>query len=553
MSSPDQNLKLSNEDDFDVYFDQIRFTLDSCPLMKVAGKIMFSGHTFPELSAFPDARSQTRSLILYPNKFRVNKEHKALRPDSSLLIRVTGIDRNSNQLCLVGMGALGLYDSRNCTLKTGGHQIRIFQGEVDRSKSPNENSFSIENAVPCVTVTLRVEPHSEEILPAPKYSSGYYRRGNFFCTESEKNLLKYYRKHCNNLPSKIKALCVQMQNEDFEKLNPNKLEDESLLDENDLRARSTDLDYQTWVEQRLHKNHPANNPGPLKPISLVKIIGYDPSFGLSFGFHQIFNVDVKRRFTEIVCAFMSSDSELILPKVAITSIHDFDSNMTDQCWIKQDVGIIKTELNLNAKALFLIVSFDADYTPDKNFEKPGTVKPKGNLRGDGFSQDNFMGWSLLDIFTPSGCVNSGMYFLPVFTGQPPLTNKSVRKMSAQKWIDGSLRQAKILLPKNKGVIRVAFGSGIDPNPEKMVPDKSALEAFGDEICMQFERCINRPKESAGPKLSGKVVASLPKTETKLGTSSKLYQKAQKAYEATMHQYFVEQLKLTFQIDEIVET
>ena len=544
--------KLSNEDEFDVYFDQVRFTLDNCPLMKVAAKIMFSGHTFPELSAFPDARSETRSLTLYPNKFRVNKEHNALRPDSSLLIRVTGIDRNTNQLCLVGMGALGLYDSRNCTLKTGGHQIRIFQGEMDRSKSPNENSFSIDSAVPCVTVTLRLEPHSEEMMPPPKYSSGYYRRGNFFCTDSENNLLNYYRKHSSNLPTRIKALCMLVQKEDLAKLSPEKLEDDSLLDESDLTSRSTDLDYQTWIEQRLHKNHPANNAGPLKPISLVKITGYDPDFGLSFGFHQIFNVDVKRRYTQIVCAIMSGETDLVQPKVLVTSKHDFDTNMNDQEWIKQSPGIVKTPLIPSAKALFLIVSFDADYIPDENYENLGSVKPKVTSKGEGFGQDNFIGWSLLDIFTPSGCVNSGLYFLPVFTGAPPLTNKSVRNMPSQKWIDGSLARAKISMPENKGVLRVAFNSGIDPNPKKVVPDKSALEAFGDEMGIQFEGCINKPKENAGPKLSGKVVASLPKSEVRLGTNSGLYQKAQNAYEATMHQHFIEQLKLTFKIDDVIE-
>ena len=51
---------------------------------------------------------------------------------------------------------------------------RTIQGEPEQKGAPDETSFSVEKAVPSLTVTLRIEPHTDEMKKAPKYSSGTY-------------------------------------------------------------------------------------------------------------------------------------------------------------------------------------------------------------------------------------------------------------------------------------------------------------------------------------------------------------------------------------------
>ena len=68
-------------------------------------------------------------------------------------------------LLVAGMGAMALFENwgegEECKsfLRVGGHQLRVFQGEPEKKGPPGEDSFPVTTAVPCLTLTLRVEPH----------------------------------------------------------------------------------------------------------------------------------------------------------------------------------------------------------------------------------------------------------------------------------------------------------------------------------------------------------------------------------------------------------
>ncbi|XP_075255986.1 uncharacterized protein LOC142348495 [Convolutriloba macropyga] len=564
---------LSNSDDFDIYVDQVRFSLDSCVLLKVSCKIIYAGESFPEFVITPSAASECRSLTMEENKFHANPDRLTLNPDASLIFRVSGLMRRNNQLCVAGMGAMALFqqsgskeeqsesgdqnggnedsNSGSIILRTGGHQLRVFQGEPEQKGAPDETSFSVEKAVPSLTVTLRIEPHTDEMKKAPKYSSGYYSRGNFFVTDREKLILAYYRKHSGPIQQKLRDECLEAQKLDFAVNCPEKLDDESLLEPEDIREGSTDAQIQQWINDRLDRQHPWNRGKDLVPMSLQKIMGYDEESGVGIRFTKMFNVDTKQRYVCVAGALVNP-AQAVPVMVVTNSRHNFDSPLSYQEWFCNDEEcLIKPQLVKNVKLIVIVYGLDWEYTPEPDYDQPGRLFVKSSTDEVALTPQNVLGWSVVDLVSPDFCVNSGSHFLPLYGGDAPLKNKSLRGLPTRDWIEANLSREKIAYLDPKSVIRVDIYNGINPAGFSSIsPDKSLMQVSGKQVAQGFEKAINSAQGATGATLGSRVIATLPRTDVKLGKKSAHYNKAVDIYERTMNQKYFEELKTVLRCENI---
>ncbi|XP_063713294.1 uncharacterized protein LOC134841320, partial [Symsagittifera roscoffensis] len=101
---------ISNQDDFDIYIDQVRFLPDNCRICKVTGRIFKSELDLADLEAFPDLDSDARSPLFHHRSTLRAPEGEELDPFSVLVLRVYIRDIHSTEMVVCGSGALTLYN-----------------------------------------------------------------------------------------------------------------------------------------------------------------------------------------------------------------------------------------------------------------------------------------------------------------------------------------------------------------------------------------------------------------------------------------------------------
>ena len=115
-----------------------------CGLMHVQNFVFFWNLFIFAFNAFLPTQLIFRKVAVNTFILRLT-----LNPDASLIFRVSGLMRRNNQLCVAGMGAMALFqqsgskeeqsesgdqnggnedsNSGSIILRTGGHQLRVFQ------------------------------------------------------------------------------------------------------------------------------------------------------------------------------------------------------------------------------------------------------------------------------------------------------------------------------------------------------------------------------------------------------------------------------------------
>ena len=81
------------------------------------------------------------------------------------------------------------------TLLVGGYQVALHSGMPDQRRGIEAISSSDLDAspsIPACTILLRILPRSEKFIPAPSYSTGYYRNAGTEPSASEYNVLHSY-------------------------------------------------------------------------------------------------------------------------------------------------------------------------------------------------------------------------------------------------------------------------------------------------------------------------------------------------------------------------
>ena len=124
----------------------------------------------------------------------------------------------------------------------------------------------------------------------------------------------------------------------------------------------------------------------------------------------------------------------------------------------------------------MVHALDWEYTPPSDFNQLGRLSEKNSPQPVALRPDHLLGWSVVDLIGADSCVNSGAHFLPLFAGDPPLKNKSLRSVPSVDWLKANLEREKVSFLESKTTIKVEICNGVEPGLfGGLIVDKSTLQ------------------------------------------------------------------------------
>ncbi|PVD32717.1 hypothetical protein C0Q70_08162 [Pomacea canaliculata] len=192
----------TSRDPFDFYVDSVRYIPDNASIIKVTGRILKGGEltSLQDILALPLLQGPARCPA-FDFRLLVNSEGKQANPETLLLLRVYTVDMITEKVVVVGSCLLKVFDTtkrKEGLLRVGGHQLRLRSGMPDVRQGISNlkhTDLDFAPAVPACSLLVRLLPCSQDPVPAPLYSSGYYQSSDCQPTISEQRIFASYTEH----------------------------------------------------------------------------------------------------------------------------------------------------------------------------------------------------------------------------------------------------------------------------------------------------------------------------------------------------------------------
>ena len=517
---------------FDVYFDQIRFTLDNCSILKLHSSISTNTNDI-EMICYPEVSSSKNYRSLTFKKQKQQIKLADIKPNSEIAINVEGISKEDGLIHPIGFTTFPLFGNQNNQpeLRFGCHQIRMYNSKTAKKDT--------REALACMTVLLRIEPQSDNFIEAPPYSESCYQNENSKMTDNEQNVLQYYL-NCSkiSIPT-LKEEILEQYGIDKREQRPSSVE---------LTNSSPSQDFQTWIEERLQQDFTVAE----KNVYVShRVFGYDPHFGFRLNISKVFNLPTKNMFFNVFARILNPETGEYI-KTMMTKNHNFDGTQENTEIIRSTPYDIKNvELSKFSKIFFTIIGIDALYVPDPKFQNAGQVKPKAKTeRNKGkvsLSEDSFLGWSIVDVMERnSGCIKTGTHYLPVMDGDIPSFQIDLQIQDAIL-LENAIKKGIAKVSPHHSVLKISIEHAFSDSLTTPNEDRTMIAIFGDDAERMFKEST---ANTEGTPWSAKVIEALPKNEKKLGKESKMYKRAEELYEKTMNNCLHDLVKSALQVPEI---
>ncbi|KNC50266.1 uncharacterized protein AMSG_06425 [Thecamonas trahens ATCC 50062] len=407
-------------DGFDVYIDGARYLPDNVTVTRAVGRVFTSSYDqpCPNLTA---ASHIELDASVYSPKYSAHAAFRAavFDPTSTLLVKVTTVDRTNGNVATVGYAALNLFlvvdaatrfdqplhSESEFVLNDGAFQLPLHMGGPNTDLALSGKSLASHKRVPCATILVRVtkaprgsdgkllsraELPADEweaaglAVPAPAYESGAYDSTGAVPEGSETKLYKAKVESDATAATTIREILVPLGY---------------------MGSLSNDDEIQVWLAERL-------KPEPNAPEVLLDyafLARYVPELGFRVAVDGALNLPkilTKRGSGWSAALFsLSPPASLYHPTTPLTSGAEFttqrDFTSTIRCprWSDGYKNFRNVEYNP-----YLVVVIEVFGVGLKK-KKRGELVP--------------CGWSILPVFTARDqYVQSGAYRIPMFQGRP---------------------------------------------------------------------------------------------------------------------------------------
>ncbi|KAL5015854.1 hypothetical protein ScPMuIL_005443 [Solemya velum] len=511
----------SMKEPFDLYVDSVRFIPDSASIIKVTGRLFRIGQAegIEDLLAVPELESSARSPS-FKYRLTVNIDKKQMDPGMIIFLRVYTKDVDTDEIKVIGSCLVPAFESQK--LRVGGHQYHLHNGmpeiKDDDISNLKHTDMDMILKVPSVSLLIRLLPHTQAFVEAPKYSTGYYKSASCKPNVSETRIFESYSQHMM-YPKTVRNMIQRIQQE-----------------EGAIPGR-TDQELNNWLVDRLdQKKHIPNQFAG--NLALSKCVRYRLKRGLKIKINQAYGLPEAlyiQCFAHIsggakVVGMSPTEENYGGDEKFITLKQDNNSFQQAPVWL-DDAKELHPFYDDYTCLIIQLFGLDLLYRPKPTHDEPGTVH---NLHGQDLDlgDDQILGWTVLPLFS-GNAVLTGVHELPLFKGKPPAPMmEDFTKQSVLSVIDQAAWDNRTKFPA--GGLTVTLWDGhfeFDEIPEKP-SHLTLLEAVGRPE--EYNKAKNVTK---GKKISNFIVDNLETKYKKQGTTSAVYQKEQKWFDELMEKTF----------------
>ncbi|CAL1547704.1 unnamed protein product [Lymnaea stagnalis] len=410
----------TNRDPFVLHIDSVRHLPDSATIIKVTGRILRAGNitNLQDILAIPELDSSARSPKFNFNML-VNEGQQIADPELLLFLRVYTHDLETNTTVVVGSCLVRVFTPGKKKgegyLCVGGHELRLYSGMPNTKDGLNQiNATDLDSnpVLPGCTLLLRLLPQSNHPVPAPKYSSGYYKSEKSKPTASE---LRLYASYAADNKRSVRDVITKLQH--FE---------------NSPYKDGSDIQLTKWIVDKLDIKKQQGVNKAAANLALHRCIRYRVKVGLNVhiksavglpdGLHiQCFArlaPGKQAKYQTASEAGHGKEEQFITTKLSPTS------QLTAPVWEDGHKELHPCYDN-NTCLIIQLIGLNVVYKPKADHKTAGTVhQPDG--RPLEINAQELIGWAVVPLFE-GNAAKSGLHMLPVLTHSP--SEQTVEELS----------------------------------------------------------------------------------------------------------------------------
>lgn len=503
-------------DAFDFYIDSVRFIPDNSSMIKVTGLIK-TGNDAKILMALPALDSPARSP-LFEFKLTVNEQKKKMDLDMVIFLRVYTEDVLTDKISVIGSCFVPVF--KGGKLNVGGQQLRIRNGIPPNKPKNLVTDLDTFPAVPACSILVRLLPAQQEVVPMPRYSTGYYFSEPARPTTSETRVFASYKEH-HNYPRTVKEMIQRIQQSNEVPVDE---DDDTLLQ---------------WLQDQLDAKKQGGK-APADNLPLSHCVRYRVKMGLNAKVEQVYGLPdgfyaqcfVRVSPGEKVLTMEETPEGYGKEEKFVTLKHDYESFQSAPKFL-DDPKVMHPFYDNYSCLIIQVFGLDLIYRMKPEHDEPGTfhsIKNGELALGD----DQILAWGVVPLFE-GNCVASGTHEVPLFKGKPPagiveeFTQRNAKNV-IEKW-----KWDKNQKMPNASMTVSLWDGHFDPDELAIKPTfKYLLEAAGTQSTYLQGR--KAPPKTA-KKISNFVVDNLEQKYKKLGTNSSVYTTEQKFFEDNITKTF----------------
>eukprot|EP00057_Strongylocentrotus_purpuratus_P034530 XP_795608.3 PREDICTED: uncharacterized protein LOC590930 [Strongylocentrotus purpuratus] len=534
---------------FDLYVDGVRFLPDNATIVKITVKERFAtAHrsTSLELCTLPDLTCH--SLARCP-KFDYREEIERALPDQLVELRVWTVDRYTQQVVVVGVCVVKVYNDKTKKLNIGGHQMRLRSGYPAPHGPILPQSLDHLPSLPGCSVLLRLLPPSKVFVEPLPYSSGFYQSEVCKPTESEINVIGHYKAK-QDWSQTVRDVALELARRENDTKSTSTSDDEhdgpefaSNQEENkmaDAWPKMSDEEIETWMMERLKAKH--QPPESLPPLlEIERCVDYERDTGVAIKIRTAFGLQAENCYSIVLTRVLPGPaSQEILDsghgrssrsQSFLTKEMDLDSHMKAPRW-KDKATVLRPVYDEKSVLLLQFFCLEVIYKVDPAGLAKAVIqapKGKGPLKLDNSS---CQGWGVLPIFDRN-CVIQGTFIIPIFQNDKdkPFLKGLRDAPSLESWMRVSVEKKLIKVhPRHPSAIVSIWDGHFYQGQTVPLPRRDYfLHIAGD-----FKKFSKASQDKTGHLLNHIVLRSLPSVVQSEGTSSAHYLKEMQNFEESMH-------------------
>ncbi|KAL8583033.1 hypothetical protein ACOMHN_051197 [Nucella lapillus] len=506
----------TSREPLDLYVDAVRFIPDSASIVKVTGRVLKGGEVtgLQDVLALPLLTSPARSPEFH-FRLTINSGRQKANPEMLLLLRVYTVDIVTEQVAVIGSCLARIFDTtkkKEGVLRVGGHQLRLRSGMPNVKQGiANLKHTDLDSvpAIPGCSILIRILPASQDALPVPSYSSGYYDSSSCQPTESERRIFTSYADHLS-YPQTERDMILRLQAAENAATGT---EDAVLLD---------------WLQQRMDIKAQLAPSKPADNLSLVRCVRYRLRSGLYVRISQAFNLPEEQYVMVVAQVWPGGQTSAMAPMedgarrnqpLFLTRLHgesllaapSFDTPPQKLCPFYDD----------NSVLLLRLLAFSVAYRPTPDSKIAGTLIGANGQQMD-VRADNLLGWTALPLFEGNS-VLAGTHHLPLLNGDVPSSVLRDLKTTPPQQVLASTPWDTTTKHVGASVSVTLWDGHFDFNDLPPVPKYTFMEeAIGDAEACKAARVA--ASKATGLKVSDLVLENLPAKVKKQGVKGAVYQK-----------------------------
>ncbi|CAG5136649.1 unnamed protein product [Candidula unifasciata] len=390
----------SNRDPFVLYIDSVRYLPDSATIVKVTGRILRAGDltNLQDILAVPDLDSPARSPA-FNFSMLVNEGRQIADPELLLFLRLYTFDMETQKVVVIGSALVRVFNPSRKKgeglLNVGGHQLRLHSGIAsDLDNNP---------IIPGCSFLIRLLPQMQDLVPAPDYSTGYYKSEGCKPTASELRLFASYAADNMARPKVERDVILRLQQ--YEKPT---------------MTSGSDAQLAIWLINKLDIKKQQGVNQPAGDLPLHRCVRYRIQVGLNIQIKAAFGLPdglyiqcfahvapgKQAKYNSPTSEGFGKEEKFITTKLAP------GSHLTAPVW---EDGPKKMNPFYDSNSCLIIQLFGLKvlYRPQADHKSPGMVqKPDGTSLV--ISKDELIGWTVVPLFEGNSVI-SGTHTVPVLT------------------------------------------------------------------------------------------------------------------------------------------